>query len=51
MEISHNQYALKLEISLKPDLKMDTKTFYDFIKQISDDIIDKAYKLNSLVEG
>lgn len=51
MEISHNQYALKSEISLKPNPKMDTKASYDFIKQISDDIIDKAYKLNGLVEG
>ncbi|SCB92173.1 hypothetical protein GA0061081_102342 [Gilliamella bombicola] len=51
IEISHNQYALKSEISLKPDSKMDTKASYDFIKQISDDIIDKTYKLNGLVEG
>ncbi|KDN10904.1 MULTISPECIES: hypothetical protein [unclassified Gilliamella] len=51
MEISHNQYVLKSEISLKPDPKMDTKASYDFIKQISDDIIDKTYKLNGLVEG
>lgn len=51
IEISENQYALKSEISLKPDTKMDTKASYDFIKQISDDIIDKTYKLNGLVEG
>ncbi|NUF27206.1 hypothetical protein [Gilliamella sp. ESL0254] len=51
IEISHNQYALKSEISLKPDSKMHTKASYDFIKQISDDIIDKTYKLNGLVEG
>ena len=51
VEISENQYALKSEISLKPDTKMDTKASYDFIKQISDDIIDKTYKLNGLVEG
>ncbi|MWN05503.1 hypothetical protein [Gilliamella sp. Pas-s95] len=50
IEISHNQYALKSEISLKPDSKMNTKASYDFIKQISDDIIDKTYKLNGLVE-
>lgn len=51
VEISENQYALKSEISLKPDPKMETKASYDFIKQISDDIIDKTYKLNGLVEG
>lgn len=51
IELSHNQYALKSEISLKPDPKLDTHASYNFIKQISDDIIDKTYKLNSLVEG
>ncbi|WP_294833391.1 hypothetical protein [uncultured Gilliamella sp.] len=50
IQIAENQYALKAEISLKPDPQLDTKASYDFIKQISDDIIDKTYKLNSLVE-
>lgn len=50
IQIAENQYELKAEISLKPDPQLDTKASYDFIKQISDDIIDKTYKLNSLVE-
>ncbi len=50
IQIAENQYALKAEISLKPDPQLNTKASYDFIKQISDDIIDKTYKLNSLVE-
>ncbi|MCO6519037.1 MAG: hypothetical protein J6571_07665 [Snodgrassella sp.] len=51
IETSENRYALKSEISLIPDPKLDAKAAYDFIKQISDDIIDKTYRLNLLVEG
>ena len=48
--VAPNQYALKAEIALQPDKQMDDKSCYDFIKQISDDIIDKAYLLKSLIE-
>ncbi|OCG00852.1 hypothetical protein [Gilliamella sp. wkB112] len=48
--VAPNQYALKAEIALQPDNQMDDKSCYDFIKQISDDIIDKAYLLKNLIE-
>lgn len=48
--VAPNQYALKAEIALQPDKQMDDKSCYDFLKQISDDIIDKAYLLKSLIE-
>ncbi len=51
VNLSQNQYALKSEISLIPEQKLDAKSSYAFLKQISDDIIDKAYALNHLVES
>lgn len=45
-----NQYALKAEIALQPDKQMNDKSCYDFLKNISDDIIDKTYRLKSLIE-
>ncbi len=51
VNLSQNQYALKSEISLIPEQKFDAKSSYTFLKQISDDIIDKAYALNHLVES
>ena len=51
VNLSQNQYALKSEISLIPEQKLDSKSSYAFLKQISDDIIDKAYALNHLVES
>ena len=51
VNLSQNQYALKSEISLIPEQKLDAKSSYSFLKQISDDIIDKAYALNHLVES
>ncbi|OCG22453.1 hypothetical protein A9G11_07135 [Gilliamella sp. wkB108] len=50
IKISPTQYALKSEITLQPDEQMDDKSCYDFLKNISDDIIDKAYRLKSLIE-
>lgn len=51
VNLSQNQYALKSEISLIPEQKLDAKSSYALLKQISDDIIDKAYALNHLVES
>ena len=51
VNLSQNQYALKSEIALRPEQKLDAKSSYAFLKQISDDIIDKAYALNHLVES
>ena len=51
VNLSQNQYALKTEIALRPEQKLDAKSSYAFLKQISDDIIDKAYALNHLVES
>lgn len=51
VNLSQNQYALKSEISLIPEQKLDAKSSYAFLKQISDDIIDKAYALNHPVES
>lgn len=38
--IATNQYALKSEISLKPNQNVADSASYHFIKQLSDDIID-----------
>ncbi|MCX8642906.1 MULTISPECIES: hypothetical protein [unclassified Gilliamella] len=48
--IATNQYALKSEISLKPNQNVADSASYHFIKQLSDDIIDKTYALKNLVE-
>lgn len=48
--IATNQYALKSEISLKPNQNVVDSASYHFIKQLSDDIIDKTYALKNLVE-
>lgn len=50
MPIATNQYALKSEISLKPNQNVADSASYHFIKQLSDDIIDKTYALKNLVE-
>ncbi|MCX8649527.1 hypothetical protein J3U21_08780 [Gilliamella sp. B2776] len=50
IEVEPNQYNLKSEISLKPVDELDDKLAYDFLKQISDDIIDKTFSLKNLVE-
>lgn len=43
VQLSKDQYALKAEIALIPDEKLDNAATRDFLKQISDDIMDKAY--------
>lgn len=48
--IATNQYALKSEISLQPNQNVADSASYHFIKQLSDDIIDKTYALKNLVE-
>ncbi|OCL25910.1 hypothetical protein [Gilliamella sp. wkB171] len=50
VSIATNQYALKSEISLKPNQNVADSASYHFIKQLSDDIIDKTYALKNLVE-
>ncbi|WP_367578672.1 hypothetical protein [Snodgrassella alvi] len=51
VQLSKDQYALKAEIALIPDEKLDNAATLDFLKQISDDIMDKAYALKHLVEN
>ena len=50
IEYSDNNYAIKSVIELEPKVELSNKVCYDFLKNISNDIIDKAFLLKELVE-
>jgi len=50
IEYSDNKYAIKAVIELEPTVELSNKVCYDFLKNISNDIIDKAFLLKELVE-
>ncbi|ORF47101.1 hypothetical protein, partial [Gilliamella apicola] len=50
IEYSDNNYAIKAVIELEPKVELSNKVCYDFMKNISNDIIDKAFLLKDLVE-
>lgn len=49
--ISASQSIIKAFISLEPNINMPDNVCYQFMKQVSDDIMTKAFKLKELVEN
>lgn len=50
-KISSEQWAIKALISLAPNAGVPEKECHLFLKEISGDIMDKAFALKTLVEG
>lgn len=50
-KISSEQWAIKALISLAPNVGVPEKECHLFLKEISSDIMDKAFALKTLVEG
>lgn len=48
--VSQTESIIKAVISLIPNKSVDEITCHEFLKHLSDDILDKAFKLKKLVE-
>ncbi|PIT48330.1 hypothetical protein [Snodgrassella alvi] len=48
--VSQTESIIKSVISLLPNENVNKEAYYSFLKHISDDILDKAFKLKELVE-